>query len=153
LHGICRPARGVAGDYYDFLELGPGRLGIAVGDVAGKGISAALLMASLQGALRSRSALSPDGPPAEASRFVNAQLHARTDPRRFATFFWSVFDERDGSLAYVNAGHNPPMLLKRSGTIERLKTGGPPLGVFPDARYGQASTDFGLGDTLLIFSD
>jgi sigma-B regulation protein RsbU (phosphoserine phosphatase) len=153
LHGVCRPARGVAGDYYDFVDLGPGRVGIAVGDVAGKGISAALLMASLQGALRSRSALFPDGPPAETSRFINAQLHARTDPRRFATFFWGVFDEERGSLAYVNAGHNPPMLLKRDGTIERLRAGGPPLGVFPDAHYEQASTELAADDTLLIFSD
>jgi serine phosphatase RsbU (regulator of sigma subunit) len=153
LHGVCRPARGVAGDYYDFLDLGPGRVGIAVGDVAGKGISAALLMANLQGALHSRSALSPDEPPDEASRFINAQLHARTDSRRFATFFWGIFDERLGAIAYVNAGHNPPMLLKSDGTIERLRTGGPPLGVFPDARYGQASTGLDLGDTLLIFSD
>jgi serine phosphatase RsbU (regulator of sigma subunit) len=72
LHGVCRPARGVPGDDYDFLDLGPGRVGIAVGDVAGKGISAALLMANLQGALHSRTTLSPDEPPEEASRFINA---------------------------------------------------------------------------------
>ena len=90
--GVCRPARGVAGDYYDFLEIDRGHLGIALGDVAGKGISAALLMASLQGALRSHASLS-DGGPAEAARDINAQIHALTEANRFATLFWAIFDE------------------------------------------------------------
>jgi sigma-B regulation protein RsbU (phosphoserine phosphatase) len=150
--GVCRPARGVAGDYYDFLELDRGHLGIAVGDVAGKGISAALLMASLQGALRGHAWLSDEGP-AQAALAINAQIHALTDPNRFATFFWAVFEEAGHALTYVNAGHNPPMLLRRSGTLERLRTGGPPLGVFADSRYEQASTTLGPGDVLLVFSD
>jgi len=153
LHGLCRPARGVAGDYYDFLDLGTGRLGLAVGDVAGKGISAALLMASLQGALRSHAALSPDGEPVEAVRVINAQLHARTDSRRFATFFWGVFDSRSRTLRYVNAGHNPPMLLEPDGALERLRTGGPPLGVFSEASYRQGAVEIRPGATLLVFSD
>lgn len=152
-HGICCPARGVAGDYYDFLELGRGHLGIAVGDVAGKGISAALLMASLQGALRSHASLSDDGP-AQAAHDINAQLHARTEAHRFATFFWAVFDEASRRLTYVNAGHNAPMLLWRGGgPIERLRSGGPPLGVFSDAKYVQGATTLAPGDALLIFSD
>ena len=128
--GVCRPARGVAGDYYDFLEIDRGHLGVALGDVAGKGISAALLMASLQGALRSHASLS-DGEPAEAAGDINAQIHALTDAHRFATFFWAIFDETRRTLTYVNAGHNPPMLLRASGALERLRIGGPPLGVFP----------------------
>ncbi len=152
-HGICRPARGVAGDYYDFLELGRGHLGIAVGDVAGKGISAALLMASLQGALRGHASLSEEGP-AQAAHDINAQLHARTEVHRFATFFWAVFDEASRRLTYVNAGHNAPMLLRRAGgPIERLRSGGPPLGVFPDTKYVQGASALAAGDTLLIFSD
>lgn len=151
-HGVCRPARGVAGDYYDFLELDRGHLGVALGDVAGKGISAALLMASLQGALRSHASLSDDGP-AQAARAINAQIHALTDSNRFATFFWAVFEESGRALTYVNAGHNPPMLLRRGGAVERLATGGPPLGVFADAQYKQGTTALAPGDVLLVFSD
>ena len=151
-HGVCRPARGVAGDYYDFLELGDGRLGIALGDVAGKGISAALLMASLQGALRSHTSLSEEGP-AEAAREMNSQIHALTDSNRFATFFWACFQETGRTLTYVNAGHNAPMLLRASGTLERLATGGPPLGVFASSRYEQRTVALATGDVLLVFSD
>ncbi len=150
--GVCRPARGVAGDYYDFLEIDRGHLGIALGDVAGKGISAALLMASLQGALRSHASLS-DGGPANAATDINAQIHALTDSNRFATFFWAIFDEARRGLTYVNAGHNPPMLLRASGALERLTAGGPPLGVFADSRYRQDSVTFGAGDLLVVFSD
>lgn len=151
-HGVCRPARGVAGDYYDFLELDRGHLGIALGDVAGKGISAALLMASLQGALRSHASLSDEGP-AEAARDINAQIHALTEANRFATFFWALFEGSSRTLTYVNAGHNAPMLLRRSGTLERLSPCGPPLGALPGARYEQRTTPLGSGDVLLVFSD
>jgi sigma-B regulation protein RsbU (phosphoserine phosphatase) len=150
--GACRPARGVAGDYYDFLEIDRGHLGIALGDVAGKGISAALLMASLQGALRSHASLS-DGGPANAASDINAQIHALTDAHRFATFFWAIFDEEERTLTYVNAGHNPPMLLRASGALERLTTGGKPLGVFAGSRYQQETVALDSGDLLLIFSD
>ena len=150
--GVCRPARGVAGDYYDFLEIDRGHLGLALGDVAGKGISAALLMASLQGALRSHASLS-DGEPAEAASDINAQIHALTDAHRFATFFWAIFDEARRTLTYVNAGHNPPMLLRASGALERLTTGGPPLGVFGDSRYRQDTVRLAAGDLLVVFSD
>ncbi len=150
--GVCRPARGVAGDYYDFLEIDRGHLGIALGDVAGKGISAALLMASLQGALRSHASLS-DGGPANAASDINAQIHALTDAHRFATFFWAIFDEKERTLTYVNAGHNPPMLLRASGALERLATGGRPLGVFAGSRYRQETVALGSGDLLLVFSD
>ena len=150
--GVCRPARGVAGDYYDFLEIDRGHLGIALGDVAGKGISAALLMASLQGALRSHASLS-DGGPAEAARDINAQIHTLTDANRFATFFWAIFDEAERALTYVNAGHNPPMLLRASGALERLTVGGPPLGVFAGSTYRQETVALYPGDLLVAFSD
>jgi sigma-B regulation protein RsbU (phosphoserine phosphatase) len=150
--GVCRPARGVAGDYYDFLEIDRGHLGIALGDVAGKGISAALLMASLQGALRSHASLS-DGGPADAASDINAQIHALTDAHRFATFFWAIFDEARRTLTYVNAGHNPPMLLRASGALERLTVGGPPLGVFADSRYRQDTVALASGDLLVVYSD
>jgi sigma-B regulation protein RsbU (phosphoserine phosphatase) len=154
-HGTCRPARGVAGDYYDFLTLGSGLTGIAVGDVAGKGLPAALLMASLQGSLRSLAPLSKDGP-AGATRLVgelNSQLHALTESNRFATFFWATYDERERALTWVNAGHNAPMLLRGSGDIERLPASGPPLGALPRAAYRPATTVLAAGDLLVVFTD
>jgi serine phosphatase RsbU (regulator of sigma subunit) len=151
-HGACRPARGVAGDYYDFLRLGPERVGIAAGDVAGKGLSAALLMASLQGAVRSFASMSQDGP-AGLARDLNAQMHALTETNRFATFFWSVYDEARRTLTWVNAGHNAPMLLRATGDLERLPAGGPPLGALPGASYPEATTTLSPGDVLIIFTD
>jgi phosphoserine phosphatase RsbU/P len=154
-HGLCQPARGVAGDYYDYLSLEKGRTGIAVGDVAGKGLPAALLMASLQGSLRSLVTMSTDGA-AGASRLVadlNTQLHALTEPNRFATFFWAVFDDTGRGLTWVNAGHNAPMLVRASGTVERLNPSGPPLGAIPVAAYRSSSTTIADGDLLVIFTD
>jgi phosphoserine phosphatase RsbU/P len=151
-HGVCGPAQGVAGDYYDFLPLAGGRFGIAVGDVAGKGLPAALLTASLQGALRSLTSRSTDGPAAVVEE-LNTQMHALTEDYRFATLFWAVFDEARRKLAYVNAGHNPPMLLRRDGAIERLGVGGPPLGVLGAASYQSGTATLSSGDLLLIFTD
>lgn len=150
--GVCRPARGIAGDYYDFLTLDGEHAGIAVGDVAGKGLPAALLMASLQAALRSLVSIATDGPAALA-RDLNAQMCALTEPTRFATCFWSIFDERARTLTYVNAGHNPPMLLRRDGSLKRLTLGGPPLGVFAEASYRNDAVALSPGDLLIIFTD
>ena len=151
-HGVCRPARGVAGDYYDFLALDPGRAGIALGDVAGKGLPAALLMASLQGSLRSFASIHGDGP-ARLAQDLNVQLHALTEINRFATFFWAVYEERGRSLTWVNAGHNAPMLLRASGSLERLSASGPPLGAVAGSKYRQATTRLEPGDLLVVFTD
>ena len=151
-HGVCRPAQGVAGDYFDFLPLSGDRYAIAVGDVAGKGLPAALLMASLQGALRTLASRSPGGP-AELARDLNAQIHGSTEVRRFVTFFWSAYDGKRGTLEYVNAGHNAPMLLRSSGALERLRSGGPPLGIFASPAYAQATVALSPGDLLVIFTD
>lgn len=152
LHGVCRPVQGVAGDYYDYLPLGPSRLGVAVGDVAGKGIPAALLMASLQASLRSFASLRGENV-AEVARDVSAQLHALMERNRFATLFWGVFDGEERRLTYVNAGHNPPMLLRGDGSVVRLRSGGPPLGVFPTASYRPETVTLGGGDLLTIYTD
>jgi phosphoserine phosphatase RsbU/P len=154
-HGVCLPAQGVSGDYYDFLPLEAGRTGIAVGDVAGKGLPAALLMASVQGSLRSLATLSKEGPTSATSLVadLNAQLHALTERNRFTTFFWAVFDETPRSLTWVNAGHNAPMLVRASGNVERLRPSGPPLGAFPSAAYTQATTALSRGDLLVVFTD
>ncbi len=122
-HGVCLPAQGVSGDYYDFLPLEAGRTGIAVGDVAGKGLSAALLMASVQGSLRSLAMLS-ELTPAGLAAELNAQLHALTESNRFATFFWAVLDEKGSALTWVNAGHNAPMLLRVSGARREARAFG-----------------------------
>ncbi len=162
-HGMCRPVRGVAGDYYDFLQLGPGRLGIAVGDVAGKGISAALLMASLQASLRSYASVSRDGM-AAVTREMNGQLFALTEPTRFATLFWGIYDERRRTLTYVDAGHDPPFLLRsafgnspaapqKPSAVERLTAGGLPLGAFAGSEYREAAIALETGDVIAIYTD
>jgi serine phosphatase RsbU (regulator of sigma subunit) len=150
--GVCRPAREVAGDYYDILTLDGGHAGIAVGDVVGKGLPAALLMASLQAAVRSLVSTAREGP-ATLARDVNAQMCDLTEPTHFATWFWAVFDERARALAYVNAGHNRPMLLRKSGALDRLSSGGPPLGVFRDAAYREGTIALSAGDLLVVFTD
>ena len=150
--GVCRPARSVSGDYYDFVALDSGHLGIAVGDVSGKGLPAALLMASLQGALRS---LAPagNGGPARLARDLNAQVHALTERNRFVTFFWAVLDGETGGLSWVNAGHNAPFVVRASGRIERLASGGPPLGVLAAPAYREERTSLARGDLLVVFTD
>ena len=152
-HGVCRPVRAVGGDYYDFLPLRAGELGIAVGDVAGKGISAALLMASLQATLRSYASMSRDGMGA-ATAEMNRQLFMLTEPSRFATLFWGIYDERSRRFAYVDAGHDPPLLLRgKDSAIVRLATGGLPLGAFAEARYREDSITLESGDVIAIYTD
>lgn len=149
---ICRSARGVGGDYYDFLPLGPDQLGIALGDVSGKGISAALLMAGLQALLRS------NAPTHKTSistllGVMNRLMSASTARGKYATFFYGFYDGELHTLHYANAGHLPPMLFRNSGEVLRLPAGGMVLGMFPDAVYKQAELDLHTGDVLVIFSD
>jgi sigma-B regulation protein RsbU (phosphoserine phosphatase) len=124
LAGVCLPALGVGGDYYDFLVLDQHKVGIAVADVAGKGISAALLMSTVQASLRSQ-APSVNGNLVKLVSSMNRLLHGSTDVSNYATFFYAQFDERSGLLTYVNAGHNPPMLVRAQATaLGRGATGG-----------------------------
>src|SRR5262249_47168724 len=116
LAGVCRPALGVGGDYYDFIVLDEHKVGIAVADVAGKGISAALLMSTVQASLRIQ-APSVNGDLVELVSSMNRLLHSSTDGSSYATFFYAQFDERTGMLSYVNAGHNPPMLVRARGSV------------------------------------
>lgn len=127
LSGFCQPARGIGGDYYDFLPLGNEQLGVAIADVAGKGISAALVMASVQAALRSQTMTQrapSDRSPIELTALVvaiNRLLYGSTRPATYVTFFYAQFDEHTRRLTYVNAGHNPPLLLcARDGQSRRL---------------------------------
>ncbi len=158
--GICQPARGVGGDYYDFLAISPERLGLALGDISGKGIAAALLMASLQALLRSHAPIRGQNVSGLISD-VNRLLFGSTDSSKYATFFYGLYDDHARSLTYVNAGHNPPMLFRplRSGAADgpaeilRLEASGTVIGLLPQASYEQASVSLRPGDVLLIYTD
>jgi sigma-B regulation protein RsbU (phosphoserine phosphatase) len=150
--GDCRSALGVGGDYYDFLSLGPSRLGLTVADIAGKGLSASLLMASLQALVRSH-APSLSGNLREFAREINRHLCESTDDARFATLFFGVYDDQTRTLRYLNAGHNPPILIRSGGEIQRLGVGGMVLGVFEENRYQEGRVALHPGDLLVIFSD
>jgi phosphoserine phosphatase RsbU/P len=149
--GHCRPARGVGGDYYDFLELPDGCLAIAIGDVSGKGIPAALLMASLQASVRGQS-YSRGNDVAGLMANVNRLVYDASPSNRYATFFYAQFDPSTRRMIYVNGGHNPPMVLRGAETI-RLEAGGPPVGLFRPAQYEQAEVQLDPGDLLLLFTD
>ncbi len=149
--GHCRPASGVGGDYYDFLALSSGRLGLAIGDISGKGIPAALLMASLQASVRGQS-LSAGNDIAGLMTNVNHLVYGASPENRYATFFYAQFDPATRRLVYTNGGHNPPMLL-RGDEVILLETGGPPVGLFPIAKYQQAEVQLDPGDLLLFYTD
>ena len=149
--GLCRLARSVGGDYYDFLELQPGRLWMAVGDIAGKGMSAALLMANLQGLLRSHAPLYAD----ELDRLLaslNEQMCETSDGSQFASLFYARFDSVMKTLRYVNAGHPPPLLL-RGGNVEWMGATGPPVGLFEEAAFEVRELPMQTGDLLVVYTD
>jgi phosphoserine phosphatase RsbU/P len=161
LYGLCKPARTVSGDYYDFLRLGDGRVGLVVGDISGKGISAALLMATLQSALHaqfydthSNSGASSEWPAhtAEVVSRLNRQIYASTPREKYVTLFYGVYDGASGRLTYTNAGHLPPVIFRR-GSMLRLEGGGTVVGLFPSARYEQVEVQIEQGDMLLAFTD
>jgi len=149
--GICRPARGVSGDYYDFIALTEGRLGLLLADVSGKGMPAALLGASLHAAIRSHSSNGGTGCGevlAKASRL----LYETTAPSRYATVFFGVYDPATHVLNYANAGHCAPMLVRGQECI-RLDSLTPPAGLLPVLPAIEESVELIAGDWLLIFSD
>jgi phosphoserine phosphatase RsbU/P len=156
LAGHCRPALGVGGDYYDVFDLGEGRTGLAVGDVSGKGISAALLMASLRASLRG---VTLDNPRDFANLMdkVNRLVFEASASNRYATFFFAAFDPETRRLECVNAGHNPPILLRSGldGKTEtlRLEADGPVVGLLPLAPYTEQSMTLMPGDVLLLYTD
>jgi len=153
--GACRPALGVGGDYYDFLQLPNGHLGIAVGDVSGKGISAALLMASLQASLRGQ-AIQGTNDLASLMGNVNKLVYDASASNRYATFFYAQYEPQSRLLTYVNAGHNPPMIFRKENDelkVIRLETGGPVVGLLPMFPYSQDSTELKSGDLFVGFTD
>jgi serine phosphatase RsbU (regulator of sigma subunit) len=149
----CQPALGMSGDYYDFLDLGNGRLGLLVVDVVGKGIPAALLMASIHAAIRTHAPLFQDRC-GELLSHLNTLLYESTDPGMFATVFYGVYDESSRVLTYANAGHEPPLLLRAAdGDCVRLESETTPAGLCPSIPALQSAVQLEPGDWLLMFTD
>jgi sigma-B regulation protein RsbU (phosphoserine phosphatase) len=177
--GFCRPARSVSGDYYDFLSLGPERLLLAVGDVSGKGISAALLMATIHSAVRAysvegipalRQLQTVGGGPAVLTRggsliegaevcpgtllsLLNHQLYHSTPQEKYATLFLAMYDADSRRLTFSNAGHLPPLVLSKTGVVKRLEDGGTVVGLFDSINYDEASVQLRPGEIFLAYSD
>jgi sigma-B regulation protein RsbU (phosphoserine phosphatase) len=179
VHGFCRPARTVSGDYYDFLTASSHKLILAVGDISGKGISAALLMATIHSAVRAYSVESlpqmrepvavgavagagrimaawPEGieiSPGALLGLLNHQLYASTRPEKYATLFLGIYDGRSHRLTYSNGGHLPPILIGRDGAVRRLETGGTVVGLFENVIYDEGSVEMHPGELFLAYSD
>lgn len=150
--GLCVEAGAVGGDYYDFLSLGPGRLGLVLADVCGKGMAAALLMANLQATLRSLCQSAPSDWTGLLAQ-VNALFYQSTAPEHFATAFIGDYDDETRMLRFANCGHNPPLLLRASGEMERLDPTSTVLGAFRQIRPRCAEVRLHPGDWLILFSD
>jgi phosphoserine phosphatase RsbU/P len=175
VHGFCRPARTVSGDYYDFLPINSDKLGLAVGDVAGKGISAALLMATINSAVRayilegipvlnSSVAVGAGGhdgnghagvevSPSALLHLLNRQLYHSTPSEKYATLFLGMYEAPTRRLTYTNAGHLPPLLLSTDGSMRRLDCGGTVVGLFDDLSFEEGSVQLKPGDLFLAYSD
>jgi sigma-B regulation protein RsbU (phosphoserine phosphatase) len=145
------PSLHVGGDYYDFIPLPDGRLGATVADVAGKGVSASLLMASLRAALQSEAR--PGVSPAELAGKLNDFIFRSSAPNVFITFVYGELDPSTGGFRYVNAGHNPPILLAASGDLRPLEGTGMALGMLAGREYGEGRVTLGPGDVLVLFTD
>jgi phosphoserine phosphatase RsbU/P len=152
LAAICRPARVVSGDYYDFIQLGPSRVGIALADISGKGIFAALLMASLQAALRSTAGLEGQAGSAVIVSLLNKHLFKNTSDDRYATLFYAVYDSEAKTLTYTNAGHLAPIFIE-NGSVRALDQGGTVVGLFEDAAYTECTLQVRPGTLMVAFSD
>jgi serine phosphatase RsbU (regulator of sigma subunit)/catechol 2,3-dioxygenase-like lactoylglutathione lyase family enzyme len=150
--GACIPARAVGGDYYDFLSLGPDRLGFVIADVAGKGIAAALLMANLQANLRSQFALALEQPQRMLQK-VNRLFCDNTPDGAFATLFFGDYDDSSGFLRYVNCGHLCALLLRRDGSCDRLESTSTVLGIFKTWECAVGESSLRRGDLLALYTD
>lgn len=150
--GICIPARAVGGDYYDFLDLGLKHLALVVGDIAGKGIAGALLMANLQANLRSQSAMATEQPH-QFLASVNRLLFENTEPNAYATLFYSEYCATSGRLLWANCGHQPGLLLRADDSLERLDATCTVVGLFEDWQCSISETQIRDGDVLVLYTD
>jgi sigma-B regulation protein RsbU (phosphoserine phosphatase) len=172
VHGVCLPARTVSGDYYDLLPLGNENLGIAVGDISGKGISAALMMANLHSAVRvyefgsvppSEATSAIDGgsvvpeaairPPAAMLELLNLHMNFSTAPEKYATLFFAIWHGSSHRLTYSNGGHPPPLVIGADGSMRKLETGGPVIGLLNHIGWDEATIEMHPGDLLVAYSD
>ena len=150
--GACSQARHVGGDYYDFLDLGRGRLGLVIGDIAGKGMPAALLMANLQANFRSQCAIAADEP-RQFLRSVNQLFYANTADGDYATFFYAEYDDTTRKLRYANCGHLAGLLLRGDGSVERLTSTATVLGLFAEWECVVEERQLFAGDALVLYTD
>jgi len=148
----CRQVRALGGDCYDFIRLPENRLALVVGDASGKGLAAALTIANVQSSLRT-AALFTGNDLTVLLKAVNQQAYDSTLANRYATLFYGVFDGATQTLRYVNAGHNPPLVLRNEGSVDWLEPGGAPVGMFPDVIYEEKVVKLGRGDLILAYTD
>jgi sigma-B regulation protein RsbU (phosphoserine phosphatase) len=148
---LMRPANTVGGDYFDLIERSSERLALVVGDVAGKGMPAALIMGLLQGSLKTL--ITADLQGTTLIEKLNAYLCSQIPSTRMITLFYAEFEEKSDALHYVNAGHNPPFVLRADGTLERLGATGTALGLFTEARFEEMVTPLDPGDKVLLYTD
>ncbi|HEY1469950.1 MAG TPA: PP2C family protein-serine/threonine phosphatase [Candidatus Acidoferrum sp.] len=148
----CRQIRALGGDCYDFLPLPNNRLAFAIGDASGKSLPAALMIANVQSSLRTAAFFAGNDPTAVLDA-VNRQVHASCLADRFATLFYGVFDAATRTLRYANAGHNPPLVIRRDGSFVWLDTAGLPLGLFADSAYEEGTLELHAGDTVIAYTD
>jgi sigma-B regulation protein RsbU (phosphoserine phosphatase) len=167
VYGVCEPARTIGGDYYDFIPFGETQLYLSLGDISGKGISAALLMASLHSAVRAyRGGESSDTPEFDATRdtgfcvspgrlleLLNNHLLSSTQPEKYATLFLACYDSATRLLTYSNGGHLPPVILSANGDVKRLECGGSVVGLLEGMHYEEATIQLNPGDLLILYSD
>ncbi|MGA7927343.1 MAG: PP2C family protein-serine/threonine phosphatase [Candidatus Sulfotelmatobacter sp.] len=148
----CRQVRALGGDCYDFLPLSHNRLALAVGDASGKSLAAALMISSVQSSLRTAASFAGNDTGA-VLRAVNSQVHASSLANRYATLFYGVFDGTTRTLRYVNAGHNPPIVIRQDRSVIWLQTGGVPVGIFPSWNYEEGMVHLRPGDLIIAYTD
>jgi len=148
----CRQVRALGGDFYDFMPLPHDCLALTVGDASGKGLAAALMISNVQSSVRTAASFAGNDGSAVVTA-VNRQVHASSLEDRFATLCYGIYDGTKRRLQYVNAGHNPPMVIRRDGSIISLEAGGAPVGIFADSSYEQGTIDLHPGDLILAYTD
>jgi len=148
----CRQVRALGGDCYDFTPLADDRVAFVVGDASGKGLPGALMIANVQSSLRTASLFTGDDP-ATLLKVVNHQAYSSLPDGRYTTLFYGIFDGAVRTLRYANAGHNPPLVVRRDGSVDWLEAGGPPVGMFPDSTYEERVVRLEPGDFLIAYTD
>lgn len=152
LSGRCRQVRALGGDCYDFIRLTDHLVAVVIGDASGKGLAAALMIASVQASLRT-AALFTGSDLAALLKVVNHEAYASSHTDRYATLFYGVYDSQARTLRYVNAGHNPPAVLRQDGSAHWLEPTGAPVGIFPDTHYQERFLQLHPGDLVIAYTD